>query len=253
MANIRDLLAIALVTGTLAADAPYIGKWKFNPTKSELTGDTCTIENVAGGMMQFSTQGFTYKFKLDGTEYPMPDGGTTSWTVAAPNTWDVRNRMNGKVTAAFHLAVKGDTMSVTIRQMKPEGGSVDATSTYTRVSGGPGFLGKWKSTEVKMPSLMVELSANDPDGLTYQDETGFIVNAKFDGKDYPAGGKMTGAKYTFSLKRLGDRSFEMSGKLDGKPFYVDVFTVSADGKTLTDKGTPVNAKEETTKAVYDRQ
>jgi hypothetical protein len=32
-----------------------------------------------------------------------------------------------------------------------------------------------------------------------------------------------------------------------------VFTVSADGKTLTDNGTPVNARQEATKAVYDRQ
>jgi hypothetical protein len=80
---LRHLLAIALVvTGTLPGDAPYMGKWKLNPAKSELAGDTMTIENVAGGMVQFSSQGFTYKYKLDGKEYPLPDGGTMTWTAA---------------------------------------------------------------------------------------------------------------------------------------------------------------------------
>jgi len=38
----------------------------------------------------------------------------------------------------------------------------------------------------------------------------------------------------------------------GKPCYVDVFTLSSDGKTLTDDGNPVAAKEPV-KAVYERQ
>ena len=44
----------------------------------------------------------------------------------------------------------------------------------------------------------------------------------------------------------------MTTKLDGKPFYVEVLTLSADGNTLTDDGTPVSAKEPT-KAVYEKQ
>ncbi len=35
--------------------------------------------------------------------------------------------------------------------------------------------------------------------------------------------------------------------------YVDVYIVSADSKTLTDVSTPVNAKEEPYKMVFDRQ
>jgi hypothetical protein len=44
----------------------------------------------------------------------------------------------------------------------------------------------------------------------------------------------------------------MTTKLSGKPFYVDVLTLSADGKTLIDEGNPVAAKEPV-KAVYERQ
>ena len=40
--------------------------------------------------------------------------------------------------------------------------------------------------------------------------------------------------------------------MDGKLFYVDVLTLSGDGKTLTDEGNPAAAKEPVT-AVYERQ
>jgi hypothetical protein len=55
------------------------------------------------------------------------------------------------------------------------------------------------------------------------------------------------------FRKISDRSFEVTTKLDGKPMYVEVYTVSADGKTLTDEGTPVNAKQEPFKMVFDRQ
>ena len=44
----------------------------------------------------------------------------------------------------------------------------------------------------------------------------------------------------------------MTTKLNGKPFYVEVLTLSADGKTLTDDANPVSVKEPM-KAVYEKQ
>ena len=35
----------------------------------------------------------------------------------------------------------------------------------------------------------------------------------------------------------------MTTKLNGKPFYIDVLTLSVDGETLTDDGNPVSANE----------
>ena len=251
---IRQWLAVALIAaGASAADAPYLGKWKFNSAKSELAGSTFTIENAAGGMMRFDLQGFAYTFKTDGKEYPAPDGSMNTWTATTADTWDVTSRLNGKVIATYSLAAKGDTLTLKISQKKPDGTAFDSSAAYKRVSGGPGVVGRWKSTEVKMPALSVELSANGADGLTWKDDTGFVCNAKFDGKDYPAGGSMAGSKFVFSFKKIGDRSFEMTTKVEGKPFFVDTFTVSDDGKTLTDNGAPVNAPQEKIKIVYERQ
>jgi hypothetical protein len=121
----------------------------------------------------------------------------------------------------------------------------------TRVSGGPGIIGVWKTTKVKA-MFSIELAPNGDDGLTLKFDTGDSCAAKFDGNDYHVSGPQASPKATYSFKKTGPNSFERTEKLDGKAIYIDTFTVSPDGKTLTDDGTPVSAKEPT-KAVFDRQ
>ena len=251
---VRSLLALTVfVAPAIAADPPYVGKWKFNAAKSVLTGDTVTIASTPDGMMQFDSQGFVYKFKPDGKEYPTPDGGTTAWTAPSADVWDVTNRVKGKVLNTYHLVLKGNALAVSGKMMKPDGSAADFSSNYKRVSGGPGFAGKWMSTEVKPPAVTLEISVAGADGVMLKDDTGPIFSGQFDGKDTPALGRMAGTKYTAAFKKLSASSFEVTAKLDGKPMFVDVYTVSADGKTLTDSGTPTNAKQETYKIVFDRQ
>lgn len=83
-----------------AADAPYFGNWKPNSAKSEMTA-SITIEKLAAGEYRFEQDGLTYKFKLDGKEYPSPDGGTTAWKAIGGDTWEVVNRANGKVAVSL--------------------------------------------------------------------------------------------------------------------------------------------------------
>jgi hypothetical protein len=88
--------------------------------------------------------------------------------------------------------------------------------------------------------------------LSNHPEFGFTVSAKFDGKDDPLTGQFAGPKDSFAFKTTGPRAFEMTQKIEGKATYVDTFTLSADGKTLTDDGTLISALE-STKALFDRQ
>jgi hypothetical protein len=251
---VRTIVAVVLLaSGAAGAEAPYVGKWKFNPTKSQLTGDTVTVESVPGGMMEFRSQGYIYRFKIDGKEYPTPIGGTVIYTAAGPDSWDVSNRIKGKEINTIHITVKGDTQTIAVRQAKPDGGTLETSATYKRLSGGPGLLGTWKSTEVKVPATVLELASHGANGIMVKDESGFAAQGQFDGKPNPAAGFLTGTKYEFSFRKVSDRAFEMTGALEGKPYYRDVYTVSADGKTLTDDGTPMNAQSEATKIVYDRQ
>jgi hypothetical protein len=237
----------------IAADAPYLGKWRMSVTKSDVTGQTLTIEKTASGMMRYESGGFVYEFKTDGKEYPMPDGGTTAWKAVDAKTWDVTNRRNGKVTANYRLVLDADTMTFQSALSKADGGTLTESGKATRMSGGPGFAGKWKISAAKPAVTTMDITANGTDGVTIQmPEQGAISKAKFDGKDYPLTGTLVGNATTYALKATGPRSFEITEKLNGKPLYIDKISVSDDGKTLTLVGTPTSANEPV-KLIYDRQ
>jgi hypothetical protein len=151
------------------------------------------------------------------------------------------------------ISADGKTMTVTSKGKKPNGEDFVATSTSQRISGGPGLEGKWKSTEVKGFTEVWDIKANGDDGLTM---TIVDYNAacvmKFDGKDYPATGPTVPKNFTLAIRKAGARALTMTEKMDGKVVYNDAFTVSADGKTLTNEaGAP--GSSEKIKAVYDKQ
>ena len=161
------LCVLGLASAILpAADAPYIGKWKLNPARSQFAGETTTFEKMPSGMIRRTSEGVSNEFRTDGKEYPTPDGGTAAVKELAPDKWEIIIRMKGKVVMSGTSSVKGDTLTTTSTLHKPDGGTVAGASTSTRVSGGPGFFGKWKSAEVKAPVSMVEISANGADGVT---------------------------------------------------------------------------------------
>jgi hypothetical protein len=136
---------------------------------------------------------------------------------------------------------------------KADGGKLDESSKATRVSGGPGFVGRWRISAVKPAITTVEIAANGADGvtMTFSDQ-GEVCKAKFDGKDYPVTGPFVGRGRTYVVKKTGPRSFEITEKLNGKPLYIDDVSVADDGRTLTLRGSPAGSHEPVT-AVYDRQ
>jgi hypothetical protein len=250
--RVRLVFLLTLISAVIstAADAPYIGKWKVNSSKSQLT-DMVTIEKLPSGEMRFEESGFTYTFKLDGKEYPMPDGGTTSWKSVGDGKWEVTNRANGKVSATITLTLSGDRLSSMAMIPQSDGKDIMQTSTSKRISGGPGIVGKWQGTQADAGSAWLEVTLNGADGLILKAPNSMCA-AKFDGKPYPMTGSGDGSKATMAFHKTGPASFETTTFLDGKPYFNDVYTASADGKMLTDTGTPVSTKKPL-KVVYDRQ
>ncbi len=249
--------AVAIVMSGAAvarAQAPtFAGNWKLNVAKSQLTGQTVSFNKKPNGLMHFDSQGFAYDFDLQGKEHPTPDGGTTAWKQVNPTTWDTTMRANGKVISTYRSVVKGDALEVTMRVPKADGTSSDMTMNWTRVSGGPGFVGKWKSTEVKGVPSTLQLSVDGTTGITVKyPEMQMSCAGRFDGKDHPMMVGGAAIKQTLAFERQGTNAFKMTTKVDGKPFYTDVFTLSADGQTLTDDGLPLSANEPS-KALYERQ
>ena len=66
----------------------------------------------------------------------------------------------------------------------------------------------------------------------------------FDGKDHPVKGAPM-PNSTAAYKRIDDRTFEVVGKVDGKPTVTTRVSVSADGKTMTARQTGKTPQGET--------
>jgi hypothetical protein len=241
-------------TSILAADEPsFSGSWKLNLTKSQLKGQTVTFEKTASGLIHFDSEGFGYDFDLKGSQYPTPDGGTIAWVETTPTSWQGTNFMNGKVIGTYSLSIEGDSMTFSMKLKKADGSDMEQSTTSTRVSGGPGFLGKWKSSEVKGAPTTVDIATRGQKGITIKyPEFQQVCKGKFDGKDYPLKEAGRVSKFTLAFERTGPNTFKMTTNLDGKPFYVDVLTLSPDGNTLTDDGNAVSV-DEPVKFVYERQ
>lgn len=250
------MLVLAAAASLAAADLPYAGKWKINLAKSNFGETTTTFAQTGSGQMQHTADGLSYTFRLDGKDYPAQFGYTAAWKQIDANTWETTNKLNGKVlgTTTRKLSADGATLTENSKGPKPAGGSFDMTTVFQRVSGGPGLPGKWKTKNVKSssPNIM-ELVASGPNGLTFRIvDYQAACDAQFDGKDYPCTGPTVAAGFTLAIKKTGPRSFEMTEKQNGKGLYKGTFTVSADGKTLTENGGAVGVNEKYT-AVYNRQ
>jgi hypothetical protein len=249
----RRYVALFSVLAALAAaaDLPYVGKWKTNLAKSDFGQTTATFESLPGGEWQASAFGMTYKFKMDGKDYPDGMGGTAAWKAADATTWEVTSKANGKVseTDTYKLGADGKSLTQTSKQMKPDGGAVESTAVYERVSGGPSLAGKWRTKKVSGNAGTVEIATSGAGGLSFKDlDMGMTCDAQLDGKDYPCTGPMLPPGFTVAMKNAG-HALDLTVKKDGKPFFTASYTVSADGKTMTEHGT---AGGEKMKIVFDR-
>jgi hypothetical protein len=249
-------LALAAPALVAAADPPYAGKWKMNPAKSDFGQTTITYEQLPSGEMQATSSGQSFKFKMDGKDYPAWFGNEAAWTSLSPTSWQTVWKLKGKVLATdtLTLSADGNTLTVNTKGTKPNGEAIDDTLVSERVSGGPGLAGKWKTKNMKSSSPNVlEFAPSGTDGLAFKIvDMGLSCDAKLDGKDHPCSGPTLGPGWTVAFKSEGPRGLNMTVKNTGKAVFQISYTVSADGKTLTENGTATGTTEKT-KVVYDKQ
>lgn len=252
--TLRSLLLLcASALAVVAADAPYIGTWKANMAKSDFAGTTITYEKLPTGEWQSTADGVSYKFKMDGNDYPDNLGNTAAWKAINSTAWQTTWKVNGKLVNTDNVRIGADGgLTVSTKGTKPNGEPIDQTVTSQRVSGGPGLAGTWKSKAIQdnAPEV-IQLIATAGNGLTFKNNYGVECSGKTDGKDQPCKGPLTPAGWTVAQTVSGAR-LTTTLKKDGKPLYRYEFTVSADGKTLTQVGGAV-ATNEKIKMVFDRQ
>ena len=231
------LLVACLGTGALwAANDPFVGEWKLNPSRSKLT-DQMKVESVGANKYVFDFGGGSETIVVDGTDQPGNFGSTLSVTVEGPDTWKVIRKKDGRmlITATWKLSKDGNTLTDDFTGIEPNGSTFNLNYVYKRTAGSSGFAGTWESTSETVNSVFVlQVRPYEGDGLSFIDPSEEETkNVKFDGKDYPNLGPNVVPGSASSVRRVNERTLEMTDKIDGKVMDAQQIELSSDLKTLT--------------------
>ena len=219
--SLLSLPVVFLVIGTLwAANDPFVGKWKVNPSKSKLT-DEMKVEVVGENKYAFTFDpGAVDTIVADGTDQPGMQGTTLSVTVEGLNNWKVVRKKEGRtiVMANWTLSADGKTLDDDFTAYQPDGSPLKVRYTYQRSAGSSGFPGTWDSASAEVDSgIELEIQPYEGDGLSFSSPAlQFDRKTKFDGKDRARTGPNVPPGTTSSGRRVNPRSLEITSKLQGR-------------------------------------
>ena len=233
------LVACLFVSSVWAANDPFVGKWKVNPSESKLN-DEMKVE-VAGANRYAITfaPGAVDTIVADGSDQPALSGTTLSIAVKDPNSWVVIRKQNGRtlLTGYWTFSEDGKTLNDAYSEYALDGSkSLFMPYVYERTAGSSGFVGTWDSDSEKVkPGIELQIEPYDGDGLLFHSSGAEMNNKKmkFDGNDYPDLDLRGEAAAASSGRRVNERSLEITEKFEGKTTRTRQIELSIDLKTLT--------------------
>lgn len=263
------LLVTCLAMGTSsAANDPFVGKWKVNPSKSKIN-DEMKVE--AAGANRYAITfgpGQVDTVVADGSDQPALSGTTLSITVKGPNTWEIIRKMKGRplLIAYWTLSEDGKTLNDAFTQYLPDGttlflqplpngSTLFLPYVYARTAGNSGFLGTWDSESAKVTKgIELQIQPYEGDGLSFKrSDEEMVKRIKLDGNDYPDLDPNGGDKGTaYSGRRVNERSLEITEKFKGKITGTRQIELSKDLKTLMVTVSLVGQSRPQSIFVYDR-
>jgi hypothetical protein len=242
--GIQVLLFAFLVTCALrAAEDPFLGDWKLNPVRSNLSTQM-KVESLGANKYAFDLggNGNVETIVVDGTDQPGQTGTTLSVTVEGPNAWKVVRKKDGRIllTANWSLSKGGNTLTDHLTGFDANGSPEPINYAFRRKGGGSGFVGTWVSTSEALNFVLVlQIRPYEGNGLSIIDtSTGNARKVKFDGKDY---------------RRVDEHTLDFTDKkTNGEIVDTQQLQLSSDLKTLT-MTTRVNGQSDPQILVFERQ
>jgi hypothetical protein len=231
------LVACLMAAALWAANDPFVGEWKLNPSKSKLS-DVMKVESAGGNKYAFDFGGGGPEtIVVDGTDQPGTGGTTLSVTSEGPDSWKVVRKKSGRIliTAIWELSKDGKTLRDNFTFIGPDGNSSNVKYVYQRTAGTSGFAGTWEGTSETVDAVFVlKVQPYQGDGLSFiTPSQGNTKNVKFDGKDYPNEGANVSPGSVSSARRVNEHSLERTDKVGGKIVDTRQIELSSDLKTLT--------------------
>jgi hypothetical protein len=204
-----------LTVATAVAQSPsFAGTWKLNLAKSQLGGMVYSFRRTPSGMMHYSGGGFEADFDLTGKEHVMPSGVAVIGKELNPTSWDLTFRMNGKTVQKSRLTLTGNSITNVADAIGADGKTVHQKTIDTRVSGGPGFSGKWKAGEVEGATSTLKITLDGANGIELTiPEFQTTVKGRFDGRDYPVMQAAQATKFTNAFAKVG-KTIKVTGNTE---------------------------------------
>jgi hypothetical protein len=165
----RLLLAASLLTGTLwAANDPFVGKWKLDPSHSKLI-DMMKVDAAGANRYAFSfSPGSVETVVADGGDHLALYGTTFAITIEGPDSWKVVRKKNGRTTiiGIWQLSQDGKTLTDTFTGFQPDGSTFVLHYVYQRKAGRSGFPGTWESPTGESP-FELQIQPYQGNGLSF--------------------------------------------------------------------------------------
>jgi hypothetical protein len=217
------LFAYLVVAASMAANTPFVGDWKLNPSKSKLP-DQMKVESAGGNKYTFNFGGGPETILVDGTDQPSPLYGSTLSVAIEGGTWKVIRKKNGRtiISAIWSLSKDGSTLTDHFTGFNADGSAYNLNYVYKRKEGGPGFAGTWVSISEEAVNFVYVLQVRryEEDGLSIIDASSQLT------------GNMEFA--ASSVRRLDEHTLElMRKKSNGELSDFLQLKLSTDLKTLT--------------------
>ena len=242
----------------LAAENPWVGTWKLDPSKSHLVGDTFDYSKAKNGLIHYS-DGSTasFDFGVDGKEYKSWGNHSVIWTPAGPNTWNTVVKQDGAVIYSMRreLSADGKILTLTMTGNRPDGTPANDVSVYNRVGGGEGLIGKWRSSKVEIPApTAYVISSPSPGVMRFEAPSyKFTFEGKTDGTDLTVKGPTVPPGYTVSITAPSPKTLAYVFKMNGKPDSYNNDTLAADGKSFSSVAWVPGKKSEKATMVFNKQ
>jgi hypothetical protein len=247
---------LALAVPCFAMGQSWDGTWKLNEAKSNITGQTFTIEDKGNGMMHVSGgEMIPYDFACDGKSYPMTGNQTRTCTGSASAGYESVTRAGDKVVYKSRrtFSADGKTMTVHGTETRPDGTTQEYTEVWKRESGTTGLVGKWRMAKAdEGTSVMVLERKGDWIRAEYPQYKS-KVEGKMDGSYLVATGPTVPAGSSTAFNAEGPNIVHYRDKYKDTVTDEGTMTLSADGRTLVDEEWPTGKMSEKTTLVYERQ
>jgi hypothetical protein len=227
------LFACLIAGAASAANDPFVGEWKLNPSKSTII-DEMQVAGVGGNKYVFDLGGGPETIAVDGTDQPGYGGTTLSVAATGADTWKVVRKQGGRMqlTANWTLSKDGKTLTDDFTKIGSDGKGSTVKLIYRRTAGTSGFAGTWDRS-VNL-AFVLKVKPSEGDGLKIVNSTtGLTTNVKFDGKDHPDEGSGAPKGLNSSARRVGGHTMEITDTVDGTTAFTRLMTLSSDLKTLT--------------------